>query len=118
MWTRERSPNRYSYGAQWTSLHVAAREDRPGAVKVLIEFGADVNARDILDETPLHKTIAEFAPQTAPQTAAIVRALINAGANPKARDRGGRRPLDLPMANILKILDERTYRWIEAATAQ
>ena len=38
-----------------TALHEAAAENRVGSIRVLIEAGADVHARDMFDWTPLHR---------------------------------------------------------------
>src|SRR5262245_3252314 len=37
-----------------TLLHLAAGEDQPALAELLLQFGADVNAMDALDGTPLH----------------------------------------------------------------
>jgi len=51
--------------------------------KVLLEFKADPNRRNITDKTPLHYA----------KTAEITKALLDAGANPSAIDDFGKTPL-------------------------
>lgn len=40
-----------------TGLHWAAKRDHPKIVQVLIDYGADVDARDIIGRTPLYFAI-------------------------------------------------------------
>ena len=64
-----------------TPLHVAAAHARdPAVITTLVRAGADVNARDNSDSTPLHA-----AAETG--TAGVVRALLEAGAEVDARPR-------------------------------
>jgi ankyrin repeat protein len=58
----------------------------------LIADGADLNARDENDWTPLHCAASNKNP-------AVVEALIAAGADIKARDSVGRLPFDLAKEN-------------------
>jgi hypothetical protein len=59
-------------------------------MKLLIDHGADVNARDDTDETPLHR---------AARSGQITRAslLLDHGADVNARDKGKWTPLDIAM---------------------
>lgn len=59
-----------------TPLMKAASTANLKAAKILIEFGADVNARDSSDQTPLHHCIGE---NTSPS---IARLLLKHGADP------------------------------------
>ena len=64
-----------------TPLHVAAAQARDAAViTALVQAGADVNARDGSDNTPLHEAAANGTP-------GVVRALLEAGAEVDARPR-------------------------------
>ena len=80
-----------------TPLHHAARTSRnPAIARLLIEAGADVDARawNDLDDlgpgaTPLHYAARYDV------SAAVVEALVEAGADVDAIDRGGRTPRDL-----------------------
>ena len=67
-----------------TPLHYAAVLGTPEAVKILIAAGADVNARNTFDATPL--VLAAYSPEK-------VRLLLAAGADPKAKTKTGRSAL-------------------------
>ena len=60
------------------------------AARVLVAAGADVMARNVAGETPLHATAVNR--RSAP---AAVKALLAAGANLNARDEGGNTPLHI-----------------------
>lgn len=66
-----------------TPLHMATAHDQLAIARLLLEAGADPNARDVDDWTPLH-----FA-----RTPEAVRMLLAAGADPGAREEGGSTPL-------------------------
>jgi len=63
----------------WTSLHVAARDNKVGLAKVLIRHGANVNQRDKVGQTPLHR--AAFWGHMD-----IIRLLVDSGADFTALD--------------------------------
>ncbi len=68
-----------------TPLHVAAMANSPGLIATLVAAGADVEARDEDDLTPLH--VAALAGPAA------IAALVEAGADLHARNRFGESPL-------------------------
>lgn len=68
-----------------TPLHLAAANADPGALKALIDAGANPNARDHDGMTPLH--VAAYS-----QNAAHAQLLLEAGANPHALTASGRDP--------------------------
>ncbi|MBD0866017.1 MAG: ankyrin repeat domain-containing protein [Rhodobacteraceae bacterium] len=70
----------------WTPLHHAAFASTLEAVQVLIQAGANVEARTNDGETPLHKAAWFGRPN-------IAAALLDAGADPDARDEKGYTPL-------------------------
>ena len=70
----------------FTPLHVAASSGQLEAVELLLESGADVNARGLRGETPL--LLAAGAGQ-----AQIVEALLKAGADSNIATKEGRTPL-------------------------
>ncbi|CAN0080611.1 unnamed protein product, partial [Laminaria digitata] len=70
-----------------TALHRAAKKNRAGVIGVLVEAGgADVNALDADQQTPLHHACALVQFEA-------VDALVGHGASIDARDRSGETPL-------------------------
>ena len=76
--------------ADATPLHIAAREGRTPAVRLLIERGASTDVRDAHARTPLHDAAA---PWWAENTETI-ELLLSAGADRTARDSKGATPRD------------------------
>ncbi|XP_078661472.1 2-5A-dependent ribonuclease-like [Branchiostoma floridae x Branchiostoma belcheri] len=64
----------------WTALHVASQNGRTGIVKLLIQHGADVEARDEFGRTALHLA-SEYG------HTGIVELLIQHGADVTAKDK-------------------------------
>jgi ankyrin repeat protein len=79
-----------------TALHVAAAAHRPAMVRVLIERGAEVGARNRRGATPLHYA-ADGSPGASRWNpagqAATIALLIAAGADPNAIDKDDVTPL-------------------------
>lgn len=81
-----------------TPLHLAAYYGRYESAKVLLEFGADTNARDVNEMTPLHIAVMRNQKQ-------IVELLIKENANPNAFDKVGNTPASFTSnREILDIL--------------
>ena len=76
-----------------SALHAAALAGRGGAVRMLLEAGADARAASHLQETPLHCAAREGH-------AHVVGMLVAAGAETGARDRAGRTPLELARTRL------------------
>jgi hypothetical protein len=90
-------------------------EDFFGVAQLLMERGADVNARDKNYETPLH--LACYAPDPK-----LVQMLLDCGANVNAEDNRGRTPLHRVFLEAKYYSDEEFfgvvhgYWWNEART--
>ncbi|KAL8404479.1 hypothetical protein RB594_009368 [Gaeumannomyces avenae] len=69
-----------------TPLRWAAEEGCEAFTRLLIENGADIEAKDSDGRTPLHLTAAN-------RHEAVARLLVEAGADKEAKDRDGRTPL-------------------------
>ena len=67
----------------------AARSPHPAVIRVLVDAGADVAAREWGDLTPLHEAAGQNT------NAGVTAALLDVGADPNARDRDGIAPLHL-----------------------
>lgn len=72
----------------WTPLHLVACEDHTELARLLIEAGADVNARSNDGWTPLHCAAFDDG-------ADLAELLLDAGAQVNARDKHGQTPLSL-----------------------
>lgn len=71
-----------------TPLHIASYQALSGVVHVLIEHGADVNARNKDGRTPLHFAVLHG-------NIKIAKLLIEAGSNLEVADIAGTRPIDI-----------------------
>lgn len=71
-----------------TPLIWAVRNGSIVAAENLLEFGADVNRRNVNKETALHYAVNSIQPE-------FVRLLIKSNANPRLKDRNGKTPFDL-----------------------
>ncbi len=92
-----------------TPLHRAVRFRNLAAVKLLIELGADVNAKDRRSKaTPLHRAVTNTgAPATAGKgdvALEIAKLLLDAGADPKASNKSGKTPADYVKDDSMKML--------------
>ena len=75
-----------------TPLHIAAREGHLVAAMVLLGHHADPNARDDGKQTPLHA--AAEGKEREGERFQVVKLLIAKGADRKAVDASGKRPVD------------------------
>lgn len=76
---------------QWTPLHLASVSRSAQAVRALLEAGANVQARSVYGQTPLHLAVG---PTVTDELLETVRVLLNAGADRDAADEDGITPLD------------------------
>jgi ankyrin repeat protein len=88
----------------WTALHVVAEHGVLEAARFLLENGASPNQTDDAGWTPLHLSLdADIDSYTqteppggaVPPTFAMAALLLSCGADPNARTKKGRAPLDL-----------------------
>ena len=77
-----------------TPLHEAADAGEPDQVERLLRLGADVNARDYYERTPLHRAAAAVP---VPERLVVLRMLLSNGADVNAK-RYGETPLHVNMA--------------------
>lgn len=89
-----------------TPLHRAVRFRSLCAVDLLLAAGADIHATDRKSwSTALHRAVVNSgAPATAgknDETIAIVRSLLSHGADPTAKNRKGKTPIDYPMGSTM-----------------
>ncbi|MDA9822157.1 ankyrin repeat domain-containing protein [Paracoccaceae bacterium] len=75
-----------SYWGGGTPLHFAATEGTPAHIKILINAGAKINAKDVNGQRPLHRAAIEGTP-------ANIKALLSAGADHDARNKESDTPL-------------------------
>ncbi|MEH6471287.1 MAG: ankyrin repeat domain-containing protein [Halopseudomonas sp.] len=82
-------------------IHLAAQSNQTELISLLLDRGADLDARDYFKRTPLHWAAEANRTDTCQQ-------LLNAGANPNASDRIGKTPLMLSIghstAGVIEIL--------------
>ncbi|MYJ60601.1 MAG: hypothetical protein F4094_09080 [Synechococcus sp. SB0672_bin_6] len=73
----------------YTLLHSAAHNENPEIVKLVLDTGADIEARDSIGRTPLHDAVWFN------KNSEVVKVLLDAGANMKAKTRDGKLSIDL-----------------------
>ena len=85
----------------WTKLHSAASVGKAELVGLLLDKGAEINAKAKDGLTPLHLAVKRSHP-------AVVKLLFSRGANPSAKDNGGNSPVhiaaELFTPDMLKVL--------------
>ena len=89
------SIKRYLYAGD-TPLHIAAAAYQTELVRILIDAGADVHARNRLGDQPIHAASVGIPGSRCwnpSAQAATIRCLVTAGADPNATDKRGVAPL-------------------------
>lgn len=99
-----------------TVLHRTVIYGQPGTLKLLLEAGADIEAKDNLGQTPLHLAACYRVDM------GIVTLLIDNNANPNALDKAGKTPLVwaesrdyLQIAGVLKKAIDIIEKYRKAA---
>lgn len=87
-------PNYRDWMDGYTALMLASSTFDAEIIKMMVEAGADLNARDIYGRTPLHYALSSGAEN--------VRALIEMGADVNAQDDNGHTPL----TSVMYFMDE------------
>ncbi|HOT74201.1 MAG TPA: ankyrin repeat domain-containing protein [Candidatus Wallbacteria bacterium] len=80
-----------------TALHTAASHDADEIAPILIENGADVNARDVTKSTPLHYAVLN-------KSRSVIAILIYKGADINAKDEFGQTPDYFADEDIKRIM--------------
>jgi ankyrin repeat protein len=81
-----------------TPLHMSARRGTTKIAEVLLNAGADIEARDKGGETPLRRAVNCGQER-------MVCLLLSRGANPRSMDKNGRTPMDAARSeNVRKLL--------------
>jgi ankyrin repeat protein len=93
-------------GAEISNIYVAAYVGDAAKVKAFIEKGADINAKDLSGDTPLH-----YAAKSESAGKDIVELLITNGADVNAKNNEGKTPLDIALQrkreDIARLLVEK-----------
>jgi ankyrin repeat protein len=93
-----------------TALHLTAKTGNADAVQLLIDRGADPNAKQVREFTPLMFAASEGH-------ADVIRTLISAGANPAATTVPSARPERRPAGGMTALLFASRQGHIDAARA-
>ena len=80
-----------------SALHFVSCDTNYDLVKSLLDFGANVNAKDEFEDTPLHSLVQDK--ECAKNPFQVAKALIEAGADGKAKNKNGKTPFDLANEN-------------------
>ncbi|XP_065907282.1 ankyrin repeat and protein kinase domain-containing protein 1-like [Dysidea avara] len=70
----------------WTTLHYAALHDQPDVIRVLHEYGVDINCQDVDNQTPLRYAASGNHPD-------VIRVLHEYGADVNCQDKDNWTPL-------------------------
>jgi ankyrin repeat protein len=100
-----------AFGRGWmtgTALHSAVSRKRADVVRILLEAGADPNARQSAGWTALHSSAAHADPES-------VDLLLAAGADPAATNDEGRSVMDLAEESGGEVVVERIRAALQAA---
>ena len=95
-----------------TPLHLAvALSHNPSVVQLLVDAGAELEARDRHGSTPLHSAISNT-------NLSVIRALLDVGADVEARDRRGHTPLHTTLFSAMGLFNRMNRGSHYAAVVQ
>jgi ankyrin repeat protein len=99
--------NVHDISEQWTALHLAARDQNEAVVRLLLEAGANVDALDSFNNTPLVRAVFHSSPNPA-----VIRLLLQYGADPYKENNTGSSAVDIARImgqnDLVAILEGRT----------
>ena len=93
-------------------LHDAAKKANSKTIKVLIEAGADLNAKNAKRQTPLHRTALSI------RWVESMHLLLDARASARIEDWNGQTPFDLIKGDTAWIQEYATYKHLKAASGE
>jgi uncharacterized protein len=82
--------NVHDKGEAWTPLHFAARDQNEAIIRVLLEAGAEVDALDAFNNTPLVRAVFNNSPNLS-----LVGLLLEYGADPHKKNNADASPVDI-----------------------
>ena len=94
------------------ALHLACAAQSMASIKLLLEHGADANARDAKGWTPLRHLLRKFGAGAQKKAEPMLRLLLDHGADPSIKDAKGMTPAQAragkaPIAALEKLLELR-----------
>ena len=92
-------------------LHDVVRRGCVSFIAVLLEHGADANARDRTGNTPLHALCQQTCPWTRCFNGAVISLLLSAGAVPSTTNDEGKSPLQGAATTRLRAQIFNAERW-------
>jgi ankyrin repeat protein len=95
--------NKKSEPHKYTPLHLAVnyfvKKPNIKVVKALLSSGAEINARDFMNRTPLHEAVKGW------NNIKIIKALLSSGAEINARDEYDKTPLHLVEIDNVQVIE-------------